>query len=299
MLTRRSGTEQGFTLIEMVIATALMTVVFAMAALFASSMFVGSSKSNASRLSAQRAATVLERFERDVRYAQSPDVLDRPRSGDDLRGMLLWGQSRDASDNVVVTSPQDCSQSLEVASRDFCRFEDITSATATELWVRSDVRNATAADDGVECVRWEIRAGALWRTVHRAGPEPDCRRVAGGTRLGEQVESERLLEAPSTTQNGNSEQRAASLGYLVTWNPAAAGSAVGAIVDPSGCRTQQTDYATAPTGRQRTFVSTVTLDLASNTQGGKDTSSRSRYAVSAALMGRANDEYVRAAGCAY
>ncbi|MCW2956880.1 MAG: hypothetical protein JWO69_1749 [Thermoleophilia bacterium] len=291
--------ERGFTMIELLVAMVLSTVVFGVAALVASSLFVGTSHSNAGRVSSKRASTVLERFDRDVRYAQSPDVVDRPRAGDDLREMLLWGQSRDATGRIVRTSPDECNASAQVALRDFCQFEDITRATATELWVRSDVRNATVADDGVECVRWEIRSGALWRTVHRPRPTLDCRRIGSTSYLGAVVEDEELLPAPPTSTTGNVERRAASLGYLVSWNPGAGARTSGSIVDPTSCSTQQTDYATAPTGRQRTFIVTVTLDLAANARASHGAAGRSRYAVSASLLGRSNDDYVRAAGCAY
>ncbi|MCW2924820.1 MAG: hypothetical protein JWM98_2224 [Thermoleophilia bacterium] len=292
--------EGAFTLVELVVAMVIGTIVFGIGALVASSLFVGGAHSNATRLANGEASTVLERFERDVRFAQSPDVLDHPRSGDDLRGLLLWGQSLDDSGNPIVTTPDQCSASLAYASRDFCRFEDITVASATELWVRSDVRNATAADDGVECVRWEVRNGALWRSVNSAGPEPDCRRIGGTKRLGRLVEDEEMLAAPASgSGTGNVEGRAASFGYLIVWNPRAAGTPTGSIVDPTTCTTQQTSYTNGPTGRQRTFITTATLDLAANTHASQGAAARSRYAVSASLMGRQNDEYVRAAGCAY
>ncbi|MCW2961290.1 MAG: hypothetical protein JWM25_1105 [Thermoleophilia bacterium] len=294
----RSG-ESAFTLIELLIALVLAGVVFGVGGLLVTSIFLGSSQSRAERRSGQQASTVLERFERDVRYAQSPDVLDHPRSGDDLRGLLLWGKSRTPAGQLVELVPDQCSSSVAVAQSDFCRFEDITVATSTDLWVRSDVRNATAADDGVECVRWEVRDRALWRTVHRAGPEPDCRRIGGSVRAGQQVESERMLGAPITQDTGNTERRAASLGYLIVWNPIAAAAPVGSIVDPTTCQTRQTNYTAGPSGRERSFVTTITLDLAATTTASQGTAARSRYAVSASLQGRANDDYVRAAGCAY
>jgi prepilin-type N-terminal cleavage/methylation domain-containing protein len=292
--------ERGFTLIEMVIVLAIATAVFGVTGGVVMSMVGGSSQSATTSQSARKASAVLARFEQDVRFAQSPDVVEHPRAGDDLRNMLLWGVSRTPAGDIVHTTPDQCNQSVDVALRDYCQYEDFTYATSTQLWMRSDVRSATAADDGTECVRWEIRSGALWRTVHKPGPAPDCRLIGGTMHVGPVVEDTRMLDAPPANSGlGRLDGSAAGFGYMVIYNPTAASHPTGTIVEPSGCVTQQPTIGTPLVGPQRTFVSTVTLDLSAVVAGSQSTAARNRYAVSASVLGRATDDYARAAGCAY
>lgn len=288
----------GFTLVELVVVMAIATVVFGLTGGIVMSMVGSSSQSNTTRESARRATTVLERFEQDVRFAQSPDVVERPRAGDDLRNMLLWGVSRTPAGAITTTKPDECNTSVTTALRDFCSYEDLTVATSKSLWMRSDVRSSTAADNGTECVRWELRSGALWRTVYREGPAPDCRLIGGVAHTGTRVEDVRMLDAPPG-QLGRGDGDAGAFGYMVVYNPVAASRPSGTIVTPAGCDTMQPAIGAPLVGVQRTFVATVTLDLSSVVVGAQQTAARNRYAVSASILGRATDDYARAAGCAY
>jgi prepilin-type N-terminal cleavage/methylation domain-containing protein len=282
---RRRRTEAGFTLIELVLAMAIAAVVLSISTVAVMAVFGTSSQSQATRIALGNASDVFEQFDRDVRYARSPLNASSVMSREELRSLLL----------DPAQSPAACSQSIAVANSQFCLFEEITQASPTELWLRTDTLTTAAEHAGVECVVWRVSEAGLVRSVHQAGPEPDCRRIGTTERTGTLIEQRTMLPPIPQGGDGNDEDRAASFGYAVALNPTTTVDDGGDTV--TDCETN-VDFDSPLTGRQRTFITRITMDLSAYGTYGSNAASRDRMTVSSTPITRASDSFAFAGGCA-
>jgi type II secretory pathway pseudopilin PulG len=289
--------EAAFTMIELIVGMILAAIVLGAAVVALTSMFSGASERSVDRKAAARAADVLERFERDMRSAESPERLNSPVVRDEMRAIVLWGVSKGTNGTVSAITPGNPCTTPSERSKDYCEFQDITVSNSNAVYFRADV---DAGVTGHECVIWRVAADrSLWRTVRR-----DHRRCYTND-LGSVLSDERVLQAPPAGGPlGNSQGRSASFGYLIRYNPASDGPGqYNTIVDPTNCVSQSFyPLATNLVDMRRGFITNVTLDLSAWTTGGEATgtaasSARQRLTTSATIASRSNDDYAYATGC--
>lgn len=289
--------ESAFTLIELVVAMILSALVLGAVMLALTSMFTGASDRSVDRKATARAADVLERFERDMRSAESPERLNAPIIRDEMRAISLWGVSKGPTGGVSAITPGNpCATSSERA-KDYCVFQDITMSHANSVWFRADV---DATNDGHECVSWSVNGdGSLQRTVtanHLLCYSPGGR--------GAMLSDETVLAAPATGSLGNAQGRSASFGFLTRYNPVSDGPGkYNSIVDPGDCQSFTYPLTVNLNDMRRGFITNVTLDLSAWTTGGdaggttQNSSARQRLTTSATITSRANDDFAYATGC--
>ncbi|MCW2922444.1 MAG: hypothetical protein JWL76_2318 [Thermoleophilia bacterium] len=296
--------EYGFTLIELVVAMILAAIVLGTVMLALTGMFSGAADRSVDRKATARAADVLERFERDVRSAESPERLNAPIIRDEMRAISLWGVSKSPSGMVSGIAWNNPCPAGPARAKDYCVFQDITVSNANQLWFRADV---DATNNGHECVSWAINPdGSLQRTVtvnHLA--------CYLGSARGATLSNETVLSPPATATLGNSQGRSASFGFLVRFNrqgmPQASyngPSKYNTMIDPANCQTfTYFPLTTNLTDMRRGFITNVTLDLSAWTTGGdaagttQKNSARQRLTTSATITSRANDDFAYATGC--
>lgn len=279
-------------MIELLIGMVLVALVMGAVFLALSSMLGGASEASVDRRAMADAADTLEQFDRDVRGAVSDARLDTPMTRDEIRAMILWGQSKNPA-GAIKQMPSNACASAAQHTWGYCRSEDITVANGNELWIRTE---ADASSSGSECVIWHLSGGALYRTVRANGL-----RCHPGD-VGATLSTRRLLQKPGSGTLGNSSGRSASFGYLVRFNAPAFASSVNSIVNPATCSTTVYQVNSNVPSRRRMFITNVTLDLAAWTTGGGSTSTgasaaRSRLTSSATITSRGNDDYAYATGC--
>jgi prepilin-type N-terminal cleavage/methylation domain-containing protein len=283
--------ERGFTMVELVIALVLAGVVLGVAVFGITSLLGSSSKGQVDRRNAADIADALERFERDMRAAES-DRVDGTMIRDELRASVLWGRTRTSSGSVTTIKGATVCDTPSEQSTQYCLDEDITIAQPGEVWFRADV---DATNNGRECVSWRVIAGELWRRV--TANAATCRTGAVGATLS----NERVLSAPPSGA-GNIAGTSASFVFLTRYNPVAFAAPINSIVDVDQCQSFTYPPGTTLTNRRRGYITNVTLDLAAWTTGGNaanaDTAARSRLTTSATIMSRATDDYNYATGCA-
>jgi type II secretory pathway component PulJ len=296
-LGRHGASESGFTLIELLVGMLLAVLVLGAAMLALTSMFTGATERSVDRKAMSRAADALERFERDMRGAESPERLNTPVVRDEMRAIVLWGVSKHPSGGVASIGPANpCPAGGIARDLDYCRFQDVTVSHANQVYFRADV---DAANPGHECVSWRVQGGALWRRVTR--DHTRCWTDSTGAELS----NEEVLPAPASGTVGNAQGRSASFGYLVRFNPASDGPGqYNTIVDPQDCRSYSYfPLTTNLNDMRRGFITNVTLDLSAWTTGGDATgtgsknSARQRLISSATITSRANDDFAYATGC--
>ncbi len=279
-------------MIELVVGMLLATIVVAAAMYALTMMFGGASEQAVDRKATARAADVMDRFQRDVAGAESPDRLNAPITRDEMRAIVLWGISKGTNGTVsAITASNPCATASE-RQKDYCVYSDLTVATATQLWFRSDV---DATNAGHECVSWTVEPnGGLRRQVtadHRL-----CWPTSG---RGAVLSNEVVLQPPVAAA-ANAQGRSVTFSYLARYNPASSGPArYNSIVDPTDCASQVVPNAT---GLVRGFVTNATIDLASwatggNATGQQATGAQQRLTSSATISARANDDFAYATGC--
>lgn len=296
--------ESGFTLIELVVGMILAALVLGAVMLAMTSMFKGASESSVDRKAAARASDVLERFERDVRSAESPERLNSPVIRDEMRAIALWGISKGSNGTVSsITWNNPCATGSERA-KDYCLFQDVTVSRADQLWFRADV---DATNAGYECVAWIIQPNGALRRIVRS----DHRRCYTND-FGPALTDDTMLEAPAIGTVGNTQGRSASFGFLVRFNrqnlPQASYNGPSRYnnpnLDPANCQTfTYFPLTTNLNDMRRGFITNVTLDLSAWTTGGDATgtgaksSARQRLTSSATIASRATDDFAYATGC--
>lgn len=294
----RTSHETAFTLIELVVGMILAVLVLSTVMLAITSMFAGASDRSVDRKSTARAADVLERFERDMRSAESPERLNAPIIRDEMRAITLWGMSKNPAGAVGPINAASPCGSAGDRLREYCIFQDVTVTHANQVWVRADV---DAANNGHECVSWSINPdGSLQRTV--TSNHLSCYTTS---RTGAVLSNERVLPAPATGTLGNAQGRSASFGFLARYNPTSVGPGnYNDQIDPDDCQSVTFfPLTTNLNNMTRGFVTNITLDLSAWTTGGdaagttSKSSSRQRLTTSATITSRANDDFAYATGC--
>ncbi|MCW2927685.1 MAG: hypothetical protein JWM86_1653 [Thermoleophilia bacterium] len=273
MLTRRSHTsERAVTLIELVVAMILMTMVVGGIVYAVTQLSSGNASMGAQRAAQRDAVEAMEQLRHDVNVARSPalELYDDRREvlrsviafGDDEGATGDSGPSRDACGGDTGAAYIECIQTF-------------TTAAPNQMWFRA---NVDAADSTAECVGYVVAGSSLTRYVsnnwRRCGPNS-----VGGAVATQLIKGERSARGT----------RANAFAYTLRRNPALQPRG---YVDPTTCATTQAANAT----NQRAYIASVEIDLRILTRQGKELTEgglRTSVPVSSHTAG----DYSFAVGC--
>jgi type II secretory pathway pseudopilin PulG len=146
MLSRHDS-EQGFTLIELVVGALIAMVVIGVSLNMLLDGVKGSQRAGSNRRAQVEASRVLDELGADLRSAAAPERLDVNEAS--TRSKLRAGL-------------------MSISSNSFA-FEDIARATPTQLAFRADaIAEQAGQDHKVECVAWTVQSGTEFNNLVRS-----------------------------------------------------------------------------------------------------------------------------------
>jgi type II secretory pathway pseudopilin PulG len=251
--------ERGFTMIELLVVTALLMIAVAM-----TSMFLISSLRSAQQVTGASRA-----------QASSNDLLDQ--LGADVRQATGFGRTS--------PSPTDDELRSFVRTNAPTSFRDITFASSTQLWIVTDaIAEPIGAAPAPECVGYVDLATELVRRVYAsATPCP-----AGGTPIEEQRMVRRA--GAGTTPRFR---------YVLEYNPDIAGTSGAVDVDNCSVRRDVQLPGGAPSvplDSKLPAIIAVQVDASSFENGGAQESTPTS---SVSFLSRRTSRYRQALGCSY
>lgn len=266
----RTRTEDGFTLMELIVAMLLLVLVMG-GLVYAVTQFSRSNgKAMNDRAAQRQALDALEQLRSDVRAARSP-------------GLDSWDYRREALRDIVrfPNDPQVQQQWGNVqlegcgTTGAFECIRDVTFADGRQVWFRADVRTELA---GIECVGYVVTATRLTRYV--SANWRACGPGTGGA-MKVLVEARQLPASPFR--------------YVLTWNPTMVRNEP---ADPAGCVAQS---RASVAGIERNYISAIDLDLTGVgvVRSERATATNAGVRTSAQITGRTGGDYAFAVGCSY
>lgn len=254
----RAIAQSGFTMIEMIVACVLASIVIGLVGTIVMKSLDGGRDAAATARSTANAAEAAERFGSDVRAARS-----HGRDGSAVIDRISLANAIEHDINLTDHDGHEID------------WRDINVASAGQLVLQADVIDEPSALP--ECIEWRVEGTTTWHV--RRVVRPYSLRCSGG---GAALEDDRITTPTSARPRPGTSGTPPLFAYAVA-APAAGG----------GCTTVETS---SPSNVQRNRIVGARIDFSSLDAHGQQSSRTTSHEV-IALRSRAGAEYQTAMGC--